>query len=612
MSARTEASDSAAARILPPQSPLSAGQAAQLERLVRELNPQQMSWVSGYLAGLSAAAPASAVAAAAPAPQRVLTVLYGSETGNAKQLAADAAAAAEARGIPSRLFDMASYPVRELRGERLLLIVTATHGEGTPPDPALDFYEYLHSRKAPRLSGLGFAVLALGDSSYEHFCQTGKDFDERLAALGGERLTARIDCDIDFEAPAAHWLEETLGVFRRTLEASESLSKVVPFGVTTPAQSAPVWGKQRPFAAEVLENLNLNGRGSERQTHHVELSLGDSGIRYEPGDVLCLKAPNRAEVVAELLETLHLDPAAPVEIREGTMPLAEALTRHLEITTVTPGFLRSWAERGDHEALRDLLADERRAELAAFARDRWIVDVVSEFPIPTLSATELVGMLRPLAPREYSIASSLAANPEEVHLTVTAVRYRSNGRDRQGVASTHIADRLAPGDTAEIWVRSNERFRLPADPSTPIIMIGPGTGVAPFRAFMQERELTGAGGESWLFFGNPHFRTDFLYQVEWQRWLADGLLSRLDVAFSRDQAYKIYVQDRLRERGADVFDWLERGAHLYICGDAQRMAPDVHAALVDIVVEHGKLPAEAAESYLRDLQRAARYQRDVY
>ncbi len=604
-----DSSSGAVASVLAPQGPLSADQAARLDQLVRDLDSHQMSWVSGYLAALSSAP--AAIAAPAKAPERVLTVLYGSETGNARELATDAVAAAEARGMSARLFDMASYPVRELRDEQLLLIVTATHGEGTPPDPALDFYEFLHGRKAPRLDKLGFAVLALGDSSYEFFCQTGKDFDARIADLGGERLATRIDCDIDFEAPAASWLEDALGVFEQRMETTEPAAKVLPFGVASAPNAPAAYGKNRPFQAEVLENIHLNGRGSDRETRHIELSLEDSGLSYVPGDVLCVKAPNQRSEVNALLAALDLDATTEVSVRDQSMPLEAALTHHLEITTATPGFLGKWAEHAD-SVPENLLAEENRSELTAFLSDRWILDIISEFPAAGVSAAELVGMLRPLTAREYSIASSLDANPDEVHLTVTAVRYQARGRDRHGVASTHLADQLSPGEHADIWIRKNDHFRLPADPETPIIMIGPGTGVAPFRAFVQERAHTGAGGENWLFFGNPHFRTDFLYQLEWQRWLAGGQLTHLDVAFSRDQAYKVYVQDRIRERGREVYDWLERGAHIYVCGDAQQMAPDVHAALVELIAEHGNLQQEAASEYLRNLQRQSRYQRDVY
>ncbi len=597
-------------------SPLTADQAARVRHLVETLDADRLGWVSGYLAGLrdAAAKEPAAASVAEPAGGR-LTILYGSETGNAERLAQQAAEAAGERGIPARVLDMADYKPRELRDERLLLIVTATHGEGDPPDPAADFYEFLHGRKAPKLAGAKFAVLALGDSSYEHFCRTGRDFDARLEALGAERLTERLECDVDFEDAAAEWIASVLDVYARHVEtppAEPASSKVVAFTGGGRAAPEPAYDRNNPFAAEVLENLVLNGRGSERETRHIELSLEGSGLEYAPGDVLGVVAPNPDKTVSELVEALALDPEQPVAARGGERSLSDALRRDYEITTLTPGFVRAWAGHVGDDSLRALTAEGSRSELVQFMAGRDAVDLVTEYPASTVDAAAFLGMLRKLQPREYSIASSLAANPDEVHLTVAAVRYESRGRRRFGVASTHLADRAEPGRRVEVFVRRNKNFRLPADAGAPVIMVGPGTGVAPFRAFLQEREINGTEGASWLFFGSPRMRTDFLYQTEWQRWLTDGVLERLDVAFSRDQAHKVYVQDRMRESGAELYRWLEHGAYLYVCGDAERMAPDVHAALVEIVELHGGHSKEAAAEYVRQLQREKRYQRDVY
>jgi sulfite reductase (NADPH) flavoprotein alpha-component len=597
-------------------SPLSADQASQVNRLVQALESEQLSWVSGYLAGVRQAAGEPANVFPAAEATR-LTILYGSETGNAERVAQQAAEAAEARGLAARVVDMADYKPRELRDERLVMIVTATHGEGAPPDPAADFYEFVHGRKAPKLGETKFAVLALGDSSYEFFCKTGRDFDARLEQLGAERLTDRLDCDVDFEEPAAQWVDKALGAYASaigTRSKPRAGGNVIDFaGRASPAgTAAPAYDRKNPFSAETLENFVLNGRGSERETRHVELSLEGSGIEYAPGDVLCLLPRNRDQTVAQLLQALMLDPEQAVAAGDSELPLAEALRREYEITTLTPGFVRAWAELTRDPALEALTAENGRTELVRFMQQRWLIDLITEHPAEGVDAATLLGMLRRLQPREYSIASSLAANPGEVHVTVAAVRYQSRGRDRHGVASTYLADRIAPGDRVDVYVRHNKHFRLPAEPHAPVIMIGPGTGVAPFRAFMQEREVTGAQGANWLFFGNPHFRTDFLYQTEWQRWLAEGVLQRLDVAFSRDEGQKVYVQHRIRETGADLYRWLEEGAHLYVCGDADRMAPDVHAALVEIVREHGGRSEDAAVEYLKQMQRDKRYQRDVY
>lgn len=600
-------------------SPLTPAQADRVNELVNALEPEQLSWVSGYLAGLRAAdgvEPAAAVSSVAATSR--LTILYGSETGNAERLAGQAAEAALARGIEARVVDMGDYKTRELRDERLVLIVTATHGEGDPPDPAADFYEFLHGRKAPKLADTKFAVLALGDSSYEHFCQTGRDFDDRLEELGAERLVTRLDCDVDFDGPATEWLTSALDAYAQASAVPENPrtgDNVIAFssqaagGARTPA----AYDRKRPYAAETLANLTLNGRGSMRETRHIELSLEDSGIEYEPGDVLCVLPSNRAETVADLLDALKLDPEQSVVVDGLELPLEEALVKEYEVTRLTPGVISAWAALTDDESLLALTGEGARAERLRFAQDRWLIDLVTEHPAArAIGASEFLGMLRRLQPREYSIASSLAANPDEVHLTVATVRYHTRGRDRHGVASTYLADRIRPGDRVNVYVRRNKNFRLPEDPDTPIIMIGPGTGVAPFRGFMQEREMNGAKGASWLFFGNPHFRTDFLYQTEWQKWRADGVLSRIDVAFSRDQDHKVYVQHRLLERGSEVYRWLEEGSHICVCGDANRMAPDVHEALIEIVREHGGLPEDEAQNYIRQLQRDKRYQRDVY
>ncbi len=592
-------------------SPLSDDQAEHVNRLVNVLSSEQLSWVSGYLAGRHAALagndPASGPAIAAE--RHTLTILYGSETGNAESIAEHAGELAEARGIATRVLDMADYKARELRDEHLLMVVTATHGEGDPPDPALDFHEFLHSRKAPRLDKARFAVLALGDSSYEHYCQTGRDFEARLEAPGAERLVGRLDADVGYEGAAEHWVAAALDAFAEHVQ--EAPSNVVAFTGGT-EREATTYDRRHPFQAEVLENLVLNGRGSMKETRHVELSLEGSGLHYEPGDVLSLMPQNREEVAAELLERFALSPEETVSAASGDMPLADALRHEYEITTLTPAFISGYAELAESGKLRELAKEGNRSELIRYLEGRDLIDVLTEFPVQGLDAKTLLGMLRRLQPREYSIASSHAANPGEVHLTVAAVRYESQGRPRHGVASTYLADVAEPGGTVPMFLRRNKNFRLPANPEAPTIMIGPGTGVAPFRSFLQEREVQGAGGRNWLFFGNPHFRTDFLYQTEWQGWLKDGVLDRMDVAFSRDGERKVYVQDRLRERGAELYRWLEEGAHVYVCGDAERMAPDVHATLQDVVREHGGRSADAAEEYVKSLQREKRYQRDVY
>jgi len=594
-----------------PEFQLTVEQAGAIEYLAASLDRDRLNWVSGFLAGRAAQCDAVPVSGA-NAISMQLTVLYGSETGNAERLASSAAEKAANAGMAVRVVDMADYQVRELRDEQLLIIVTATHGEGSPPEPATGFYEYLHGRKAPALDGLKFAVLALGDSSYEHFCQTGRDFDARLEVLGATRLQERIDCDIDFAESAGGWIELALEAFGKEAGSDAGGTAATVLAFQRPRTVKPVYDRDRPFEAEVLENLNLNGRGSLRETRHVELSLAGSGIEYKPGDVLGLMAPNSAAVVDELVETLGLDPASTVTDGDEVRPLRDALLWNYEITTATPRFLKGWAERSTAEFLTELVADESGKMQRNYLQGRWLIDIVREYPADGLSVDAFLGLLRPLQPREYSIASSIRACPDEVHLTVSAVRFQFNGELRSGVASGFLSGSAEPGDCLPVYVRENRHFRLPADPQVPIIMIGPGTGVAPFRAFMQEREMVEAPGRNWLLFGSLHFRTDFLYQTEWQRWLKTGLLNRLDLAFSRDQAEKTYVQHRLLEHGREIYRWLEEGAHVYICGDAARMAPDVHSALLTILGREGGLTDDQASEYLSRLQSARRYQRDTY
>lgn len=587
-------------------SPLSADQAEQLNRLLQTLHAEQMTWLSGYLAGLCASsAPAANSAEPVTRSESLpeLTILYGSQTGNSEGVARRAAERAEARGFAVRLADMGEFGKPQLKNAANLLVVVSTHGDGEPPDAALELHELLAGRKAPPLKGTRYAVLALGDSSYERFCQTGKDFDARLEALGGERLLERVDCDVDYEDAASAWIDSALERFGATVQRSAT---VLTLPGAKPA--APVWSKNNPFPATVLDNIRLNGRGSTKQTHHLELSLEDSGLSFEPGDALGVVARNSEHYVDELLDTLRLDPEQSLDSGNS---LRRALIEDYEVTTLTRPLLQNWAELSGSDRLRGLLAEERKTELREYTHGRELIDLARDYPVTGLDGAEFAGALRKLPPRLYSIASSHKVSPDEVHLTVGAVRYHSHGRERFGVASTYLAG-LEEGATLPIYVDANKNFRLPADPDAPAIMIGPGTGVAPFRAFLAEREALGAGGRNWLLFGEQHFLTDFLYQTDWLNWRKRGLLSRLDVAFSRDQADKVYVQHRLREQAAEVWAWLQDGAHVYVCGDAERMAPDVHRALFDIVRDRGGLGEEAATEYLRRLQRDKRYQRDVY
>ncbi|WP_017233368.1 assimilatory sulfite reductase (NADPH) flavoprotein subunit [Pandoraea sp. B-6] len=605
--------------------PLSAQQAQMLSQLVEGLSGEQLAWVRGFLAGINhsvrhAGAPAPVAATAGPAAPSV-TILYGSQTGHAQEVAEHAKARAVAAGFKVDLFAMGDYKASRLKNDKLLLVAVSTQGEGEPPDDARDFYEFLHGAKAPQLEGTRFAVLSLGDSSYEKFCQAGKDFDARLAALGAQRLVPRVDSDVDYDAPAERWAEEAVEALSRVAApaaagksagVTEGFSLAALASSIAPAAASSQYSRKHPFDAAVIENVTLSGRGSSKEVHHVELSLEGSGLTYEPGDALGVVAQNDAALVDTLIDTLALDPQATTTTQDRTLSLRDAFLRAYDITTLSRAFLEKYAALAESSELKALLGAGNETALRDYLHGRDVIDVVRQFPARKVKAAEFVGTLRTLQPRLYSIASSLAANPGAVHITVGAVRYDSHGRARRGVASTYLADIAREGQTVPIYIEANRNFKLPQDSHAPVIMIGPGTGIAPFRAFVEERQALDAPGKNWLFFGDRNFRTDFLYQREWQRYVKDGALTKIDLAFSRDTQDKVYVQHRMREQGKELYAWLQEGAHLYVCGDADAMARDVNTALIDIVTQHGGLTPDAAAEYVKTLQREKRYQRDVY
>lgn len=601
-------------KIDPSNSPLSADQASGLNRLMETLAPHQFDWLAGFIAGHQAAqagAPSSAAAtqSAGESPEGPsLTVLYGSQTGNGEGLAEALGEQANALGINARVLDMAEFKPRQLKSESFVAVITSTHGEGDPPDNALDLYEFIHGRKAPSLKHLKYGVLALGDTSYEHYCQTGKDFDAAFARLGATALVERADCDVDYDDAADAWIANLLEQLQHEAGAS-GVPTATSLG-TAPAAESATYTRRYPFMAEVLDNQSLNGRGSSKETRHIELTLEDSGLAYQPGDSLGLYPQNDPALVAAIIESLKLDPDAAVTVGDIDTTLAGALKHHRELTLLTRPVMEKWAELSGDATLAERLSDNKALTEWLYGRD--VLDLIEGSPAAGVDAQTLIDTLRKLPPRLYSIASSQSAVDDEVHLTVAAVRYENGGRQRGGVASTWLADRLADDTAVPVYIEANKHFRLPEDDAAPMIMIGPGTGIAPFRAFMQEREEREAEGNNWLLFGDRHFHTDFLYQSEWLAWRRQGVVDRIDVAFSRDQGEKVYVQQRLRENADDVWRWLERGAHLYVCGDAERMAPDVHQALLDVVMDAGGKNLEDATDYLRELTRQKRYQRDIY
>lgn len=581
---------------LPDGAPFAPGERAALDSILGRASGEQRAWLAGFLAGLAARDAPRAEAAPATRAAEPLLILYATESGNAEGVAAKLASSARRQGFKVTLKDVADSSPTEAAKAKNLLLVAATWGEGEPPSRAAGFYRALMASDAPRFEQVRFGVLALGDRAYANFCSTGREIDARLEALGGTRFAPHVECDLDFAKPAAAWSERMLEAMRPAEPASGAEIIRLDFAH---AAAEPEWSREQPYAAEVQELVHLSSSRSDKVTAHLNLSLAGSGLAFEPGDALMLVPENDPAIVDAVLHAADVTP---------TETLALRLHRELDITTLSRVTLEALQRLRPQDGLAELLEGEgwRR-----FVEGRQIVDLLETFP-SQLEADELVSLLRPLPARAYSIASSPLAYPDEAHLLVGLVEYEAHGRARQGVASSFVAQRLAPGSKVGTYLRPNRHFRLPESGDTPIVMIGPGTGVAPFRAFVQHRRERGDRGKSWLFFGERRFTHDFLYQLEWQEAVAEGALTRMDVAFSRDQPEKIYVQHRLWERRAELWSWVQDGAVLYLCGEATAMAKDVESTLRRIAVDQGGLGDDAAAAWLEELNRERRLRKDVY
>ncbi len=561
--------------------------------------PEQRAWLNGFIAGVLARPPMEAAASARGVALQPLTILFGSQTGTAEGLAKRAARLAGQRGFAATVVDMAQMALPRLVQEPNVLVITSTHGDGDPPDNAKALHTALRAPGAPRLAGVRFGVCGLGDTNYVRFCQAAKDFDEAIEKLGGARLVPRAECDLDYEKKFGEWLDAALAA----LGAPETATTATTAATPVAEAATNGYSRKNPFPAPVLASRPLNGEGSVKQVHHIEFSVEDSGLIYEAGDALGVWPQNCPELVTAILAKLGCDGEEEVPLVDGSATsFRRALTNHCDLGRPSPEL-----------AARFSAPSEQVRQASSGQAVLHVIDLLSARPETRLAPMELVRLLRPLSPRLYSISSSPKVHSGQVHLTVAAVRYDAHGRSRKGVCSTFLCDRVVPGETrAGVFVHANTSFRLPAVGDTPIILVGPGTGIAPFRAFLHERRACGAKGKAWLFFGDQHASTDFLYCEELAQLQHDGVLTRIDTAFSRDQQEKIYVQHRMMERASEFFAWLEEGASVYVCGDASRMAKDVDAALHRIVADvGGKAPAQAAE-YVQALRASRRYCRDVY
>ncbi|MGG4664140.1 NADPH-dependent assimilatory sulfite reductase flavoprotein subunit [Providencia vermicola] len=590
--------------------PISTEQLARLQTAVDDFSSHQLAWLSGYLWGMVNQTAATDVSVnASVAAQETVTIISASQTGNARRLSEQLRERLVGEKINVNLVNAGDYKFKQINQEKVLVIVASTQGEGEPAEEAVALYKYLFSKKAPDLSQTQYAVFALGDSSYEKFCQAGKDFDSQLALLGAKSLFERIDADVEYQSIADEWVENLTRILKARVPAqSDSQLLSAQTGSVNEIHTSP-FSKTAPLTASLLSNQKITSRDSQKDVRHIEIDLGDSGLRYQPGDALGVWFDNDPALVDELVALLWLKGDEEVFIGTQRHSLRDALIYQLELTQNTPLIVEKYAQLSKDDALLSLISD--KPAILHYAQNTPIVDMVRQAASQP-SAQEFVDLLRPLTPRLYSISSSQSEVEDEVHATVGVVRYDIDGRPRTGGASGFLADRLNEGDELRIFIEHNDNFRLPANPETPVIMIGPGTGIAPFRAFLQQRDNDGATGKNWLFFGNPHFVDDFLYQVEWQRYVKEGLLTKISLAWSRDQQQKVYVQDKLREQGDAVWQWLQEGAHIYVCGDANRMAKDVEQALLDIIGQYGNMDSEAADEFLSELRVMRRYQRDVY
>ncbi len=574
----------------------------QLQRLslaVQGFTNQQLHWASGYLAGLSQVHTITPINESSAR----ITILYASHTGNGRSIAERFSQLANSQGINSNVFSVADFKPRDLLKEQVLFLIISTHGEGDIPEASVEFHRYLFSKRAPKLDNLSFSVFALGDSSYENFCQAGKDFDQKLEELGAKRLMSRVDADVNFNADAEQW----------SLNAIEKSNQFIsPFKnnvINLAANTAAIrFDRNNPFQATLLESRRISTDDAIADVYHIELQIDARTIQYKPGDALGVWARNKSNLVTQIIKKLELDAEQTLSIDKQNYTLQQALEQKKELTQLHPSVIKEWSELTDFTVLKELIADKKK--LNDYAGKHQFIDLIEQFPAK-IQTTDLVQLLQPLQPRLYSISSSQQRNDDEVHLTVSALRFHNGEQKREGTTSCFLAERIEEDGLVSVYVVENTQFRLPENKDTPIIMVGAGTGIAPYRAFLQQRQEEKASGKNWLILGNRNFHKDFLYQLDWQHFHQSGLLNKISLAFSRDTVRQAYIQDKILEQGEEIYRWLEQGAHFYVCG-ATAVEQAVRETIIELVAHYGELDQQGAEQYIDNLRSKGRYLRDVY
>jgi sulfite reductase (NADPH) flavoprotein alpha-component len=575
-----------------------------LTSLTGGLNREQLLWINGYFQGLLTSSGSNQpVSVNQPKSSKQLKILYGTHTGRSKTIAGQLVAKLAGRGVEAVSVALDDYKTRQLTTETNVVFIVSTHGEGEPPAMAEDFHGFITGKRAPQLPNLNYSVVALGDKSYKLFCKTGIDIDQALIKSGAKSILPILTLDVDFDEEVDQWIADFTDVFADIPTAS------VQSSVSSNTLSSEIYSRKNPFHATVIDKVKITGRDSDKEVYHVELSLDGSGIAYEPGDSVGILANNPPELVEAILKHSGFDGTESITIKEGGFSLKEALSNHLEITVINRDVIQKYQAKAGNSELQKIIEDEKLLDQFLYGHD--VLDLLEEFPF-SFSAQDLTDVLRAFPARLYSISSSQAAVGDEVHITVSTVRYSNKGRTRGGACSTYLADRIEIDSQVSVFIEKNPAFKLPENEETPVILIGAGTGVAPYRSFLQHREANNQKGKTWLFFGERRFHSDFLYQVEWQKLLKDGYLEKIDVAFSRDQEEKIYVQNRLIEKQKEVFEWLKKGANIYLCGDMKQMAHDVQNTLLRIFENQGGMTEEKALEYLKKLKKEKRFQTDVY